>query len=140
MFVCSDCYSSLASLFSALTSKLRAWTGMSMNKKVTSIFRHMKIKLYEPADSTPREQCPCCDYISLAERGNYLVCPICYWEDDGLDINSLDIESGANHNITLRHARQNFRAFGACEIRIKKWVLSVQERKNFEYDERVLEP
>ena len=86
--------------------------------------------------------CPCCGYDTLdpKQRLEYLICPICYWEDDGLDINSLDIESGANHNITLRHARQNFKAFGACEIKVKKWVMSVQERKNFEYNERVLEP
>ncbi len=38
---------------------------------------------YEPADPTPRHQCPCCDYISLPERGNYLICRICFWEDDG---------------------------------------------------------
>ena len=111
-----------------------------MNEKVTTIFKYMRIKWYEPIDSTPREQCPCCDYISLAERGNYLVCPVCYWEDDGLDINTLDIESGANQYITLRHARHNFKAFGACEIKVKKWVLLAQERKNFDYNERVLEP
>jgi hypothetical protein len=29
--------------------------------------------------------CPCCGYLTLSEKpqGTYLVCPICFWEDDG---------------------------------------------------------
>lgn len=109
-----------------------------MNKKVTSVFKNKTIKLYEPQDTTPREQCPCCDYISLPERGSYLVCPVCYWEDDGLDLNTLDVESGANYYITLRQARHNFKSYGACEKRVKKWVISVQERERFIYRERTI--
>ncbi|MGF1495158.1 MAG: CPCC family cysteine-rich protein [Microcoleaceae cyanobacterium] len=38
---------------------------------------------------------------SLLERGNYLICEICFWEDDGQDIDELDMKSAANHGITL---------------------------------------
>lgn len=90
---------------------------------------------YSPEDPTPREQCPCCDYITLPERGGYLICPICFWEDDGLDIDELDIHSGPNH-ITLREGRANFKEFGASKSRIKKYVLSEEERLQFEYRPR----
>lgn len=29
--------------------------------------------------------CPCCGYPLLWERGMYEICPLCWWEDDGLD-------------------------------------------------------
>ena len=85
---------------------------------------------YEPADTIPREQCPCCDYISLAERGAYLICPICFWEDDGQDIDELDLSSGPNQ-ITLRQGRANFKKFGACEEEVVEHVISVEERKKY---------
>jgi len=93
-------------------------------------------KWYEPEDSTPREQCPCCDYISLPERGNYLICPICFWEDDGLDIDNPDIGSGPNKGISLRAARKNFNEFGACDESMVKNTISIKERENYEYKSR----
>ena len=90
---------------------------------------------YEPDDPTPREQCPCCDYISLPERFNYLICPICFWEDDGIDVDHLDSASGPNH-MTLREGRSNFLAFGACDKRMLKNVLPVPERTAFEHRPR----
>jgi hypothetical protein len=91
---------------------------------------------YEPSDPTPRQQCPCCDYISLPERGNYLICPVCFWEDDGQDVDRLDQASGPNHGITLRQGRVNFKQIGACEKRMVKNVLSLADRKTFEFRPR----
>lgn len=108
-----------------------------MFEKIVSLFRKNKeLDWYEPEDPTPREQCPCCDYISLPERGNYLICPICFWEDDGQDIDQLDKPSGPNHGITLREGRQNFKEFGACEKEMIKHVVPVEERRQFEYRQR----
>jgi hypothetical protein len=90
---------------------------------------------YSAADPTAREVCPCCDYVSLAERGNYLICPVCFWEDDGLDVDELDEESGPNH-ITLREARDNFAMFGACDKLMVPNVCSVKERKRFQWRPR----
>ena len=59
-------------------------------------------------------QCPCCDYYSLQSRGSYEICAICYWEDDGQDLDRLDAVSTPNH-ITLREARRNFERYGACD-------------------------
>jgi len=57
------------------------------------------LQWYEPADPTPRHLCPCCDYVRLAERSNYLICPVCFWEDDGQDLESLDQASGTYKNV-----------------------------------------
>ena len=93
---------------------------------------------YSPKDPTPREQCPCCDHISLAERGNYLICRVCFWEDDGQDVDQLDMPSGPNHGVTLREGRRNFREFGACERAMLKHVAGKEERMQFEYRPRNL--
>lgn len=85
--------------------------------------------------------CLCCGYRTLDERGAFDICPICFWEDDpyimfdkldetgeidsvykhnncddedytGEDI--LDIVSSANHGLTLRQGRDNYKKTGAC--------------------------
>ena len=95
-----------------------------------------QVTWYEPEDPTPREQCPCCDYASLPERGNYLICPVCFWEDDGQDVDALDLESGPNHGISLREGRKNFKEFGACERGMLEHVVSMEERKQYEFKPR----
>lgn len=77
--------------------------------------------------------CLCCGYKTLESRGEYDICPVCFWEDDRyIDFNKedfpslyddsdptleelLDEESGANHGLTLRQGRENYLMFGACE-------------------------
>ena len=76
-------------------------------------------------------QCPCCDYFTLGERGNYEICPICFWEDDGLAIKQLDVPSAPNSGLTLREARSNFIKFGACEKAMIENVISLDKRANF---------
>ncbi len=92
-----------------------------------------EMEWYSPKDPTPRHQCPCCDYITLPERGNYLICPVCFWEDDGQDHDKLDVGSGPNHGITLRQGRRDFQEFGACEEIMVKYVCSTTERLQFKF-------
>ncbi len=94
---------------------------------------------YEPADPTPRHLCPCCDYVSLPERGEWLIRPVCYWEDDGQDLDDLDRRSPPNHGLTLREARENFRSFGASKIEMLPHVCPVRDRKAFEYRPRKID-
>ncbi len=68
-----------------------------------------------------KQQCPCCDFFTLEVRGDYDICPICFWEDDGVDIDKLDCGSGPNH-MTLREGRNNFREFGACDRKMLEHV------------------
>ncbi|MFT4649829.1 MAG: hypothetical protein ACI9X4_003070 [Glaciecola sp.] len=59
-------------------------------------------------------QCPCCDFYSMARRNVHDICQVCYWEDDGTDLDRLNQISDSNH-ITLFEARHNFNAFGASD-------------------------
>ncbi len=53
--------------------------------------------------------CPCCDYPTLASWGNYHICYLCWWEDDGQGENDPDeIVGGPNGDYSLREARENF--------------------------------
>jgi Cysteine-rich CPCC len=53
--------------------------------------------------------CPVCGYPTLKARGDFQVCHLCSWEDDGED----DPESGRggpNGDYTLKEARANWTA------------------------------
>jgi hypothetical protein len=59
--------------------------------------------------------CPCCGYRTLTSSpGSYELCPICFWEDDGIQFADPDYSGGANVP-SLREAQRNFILFGACD-------------------------
>ncbi len=67
--------------------------------------------------------CPCCDYRTLNEEppGTYLICPVCYWEDDEVQFYNIDYVGGANA-VSLSQARKNFSEFGAVTLEAKRYV------------------
>jgi hypothetical protein len=82
--------------------------------------------------------CPCCDYPTLASRGSFEICQVCYWEDDGQDSHDADrVRGGPNNSLSLTDARRNFVAFGACEAAMKANVRppSDDEKKYRKYDD-----
>lgn len=80
-------------------------------------------------------QCPCCDFFTLHGRGSFECCPICYWEDDGQDLDQPDRVSDANH-ITLRQARRNFERLGACDQAALSLVVSERARQGVRRERR----
>ena len=80
-----------------------------------------------PANERPNHDenfpCPCCGYKTLSEKpdGTYIICEVCYWEDDPVQLNDPDFEDGANR-VSLRQGQKNFKDFGACERNILKHV------------------
>lgn len=85
-----------------------------------------------PQDWTPKHVCPCCDHITLAERGIGLICPVCWWQDEGVAYDILNLPSAVNHGLTLAAARENFRRCGACEPALAAFALDTVERQKFE--------
>lgn len=85
-------------------------------------------------------KCLCCGYKTLDTRGEYDICPVCFWEDDAYLIFSekaikgtyydgepseselLDIPSGANDGLTLRQGQENYRSFQACKREMLPYV------------------
>ncbi|CDR07482.1 hypothetical protein GCM10022420_004250 [Streptomyces iranensis] len=67
--------------------------------------------------------CPCCGFVTLDERGNYEICPVCFWEDDGQDDHDADeVRGGPNRGLSLTEARRNFHAMGASDERRTQFV------------------
>jgi len=70
----------------------------------------------EPAGLPLR--CPCCLCKTLDSRGAFIICPVCFWEDDGQDDYDADIvRGGPNGRLGLTEARANYRQLGACDER-----------------------
>jgi len=83
-----------------------------------------------PARTGQMHRCPCCLFWTLAERGGFGICKVCYWEDDGQDENDADeVRGGPNGGLSLSAARQNFAVFGACEERFKNNVRPVTAKE-----------
>ena len=71
---------------------------------------------YAIPEGKPALPCPCCRCLTLAERGGYEICPVCFWEDDGQDeVDSLTVRGGPNAMLSLAQARANFATLGACD-------------------------
>jgi hypothetical protein len=81
-------------------------------------------------------QCPCCDYFTLEERGDWDICPVCYWEDDGSDFVGLDSPSPSNRGLTLRQGRENFQQLGACEPEMVEYACPADERHRYKHAPR----
>ena len=78
-----------------------------------------------------RIACPCCGFLTLESYGHFDLCELCFWEDDLLQRVQPDYGGGANVPC-LNEARENFRAFGACEREALECVRPpIPEEKGF---------
>lgn len=63
------------------------------------------------------ESCLCCGYRTIKSRGEYFICPVCYWEDDGL----MDVEGyGHANKMTLKQAIENYKTIGASDAKFEE--------------------
>lgn len=98
----------LVALYNLLDSEL-----LEEEKQHTRVWLEVREAVHK---HQPKYVCPCCGYKTLDQEppGTYLACPICFWEDAGVQHDDPDYEGGAN-TVSLRQARKNFLEFGACE-------------------------
>ncbi|WP_366876866.1 CPCC family cysteine-rich protein [uncultured Brevundimonas sp.] len=62
--------------------------------------------------------CPCCGYRTLDEAyGCYEICPICFWEDDPVQLHNPVLAGGANR-VSLVEAQLSFAQHGTSELRL----------------------
>jgi hypothetical protein len=82
----------------------------------------------------PREACPCCGARTLGQRGDYDICPVCWWEDDGQDNPQADIVMGGpNYHQSLTQARVNVLIHGISDpnrgdLRVLQHPMEMYER------------
>ena len=80
--------------------------------------------------SNEKVLCPCCGFKTLTGRGQYEICSVCFWEDDGQDDPQADeVWGGPNYELSLTTARENFKRIGASSERVLKHV-----RKPYEHE------
>jgi hypothetical protein len=80
------------------------------------VAEHLNLPRKKQDVETPqRFPCSCCGYLTMVRKpgGTFDLCPVCFWEDDPIQIEDHDCEGGANI-VSLRQA-QHFREFGASE-------------------------
>lgn len=66
-----------------------------------------------------RRPCPCCGSLTLeGDEGDYDICPVCFWEDDPLQLRDPTYAGGANA-VSLEQARHNYQRYGVSEERFK---------------------
>lgn len=59
--------------------------------------------------------CPCCGHLVFDEPpGSYALCPVCWWEDDAVQLRWPRYAGGANRP-SLVEAQSNFATFAAAE-------------------------
>lgn len=60
--------------------------------------------------------CRCCGFLTLSDpqSGSYEICPVCFWEDDGVQ-NEDPVYAGGANRVCLLEAHSNYIRFGACE-------------------------
>jgi Cysteine-rich CPCC len=69
-----------------------------------------------------KNACPCCGFLTIDRKGWYEICPVCGWEDSGIDDDKPDEYVGGPNHVTLTEARANFAKFGAAEERHRRRV------------------
>jgi len=77
--------------------------------------------------------CPYCGHKTYTEKpnGTYDICPVCFWEDDPIQLEDPNYEGGANPT-SLKQAQKNFLEFGAGDFDMKRNVrpASIEETKD----------
>jgi Cysteine-rich CPCC len=62
-----------------------------------------------------RFRCPCCGYKTLDAPAAMVLCPVCWWEDDGQeDRDAQEVRLTVNGQLSLAQARENYARFGAA--------------------------
>lgn len=59
--------------------------------------------------------CPCCGFRTLPDSGAYDLCPVCWWEDDGLHDDDVASVGGPNGK-TLAEGQRLYEGYGASDL------------------------
>ncbi|WP_390896909.1 CPCC family cysteine-rich protein [Rubinisphaera margarita] len=83
-----------------------------------------------------KQTCPICGYKTLDARCGWDICPVCFWEDDVLIIDT-DKSSPANGGLKVSEAQANYIVFRCCS---RKHVTDVREPRPDEERDPVWQP
>lgn len=73
--------------------------------------------------------CPVCGYKVFEQSpGSDAICPICFWQDDLIDLEKMYEPVGPN-KVSLEQAQKNYKEFGASEKRFLQQVRPVKDEE-----------
>ncbi|MCP4156103.1 MAG: hypothetical protein GY757_50755 [bacterium] len=119
-----------------LSGNLVAVTNNYLIEKLYEKGENVDVITGSPVVLTP---CPCCGYRTIGARGNFHICPVCWWEDDGQDNEDADLVSGGPNYISLTQARINYLKKGIFDparkdlIEIKKPANRYEKGRVFDF-------
>jgi len=67
------------------------------------------------------EVCPCCMYRTLDYRGEYNICPLCFWEDEGIINDKMPNLYSSPNRMSLVSAQKKFKNKNKNKIKYKKY-------------------
>jgi hypothetical protein len=74
-----------------------------------------------------RYRCPCCGSKTLDAPGALMLCPVCWWEDDGQeDKDAAEVRFTVNGQLSLSEARLHYEQCGASHPRFLPYVRKPQ--------------
>jgi hypothetical protein len=59
--------------------------------------------------------------LGAPPNNTFDICPVCYWQDDGVQLDDPTYAGGANQ-LSLEQARQHFAQHGTCEPGVQQHV------------------
>ena len=84
--------------------------------------------------------CVCCGHLTMEKPpGSYQICPICFWEDDLVQLRWPDSCVAANRT-SLIEAHQNFQDYGACDERSLEHVRAPEDDEPLDRSWRPIDP
>lgn len=59
--------------------------------------------------------CPVCNNFTVPEDYTFEICPVCYWQDEGLNraADPSEVVGGPNEDVSLDQTRVNYKEFSA---------------------------
>lgn len=72
-------------------------------------------------NSVHKTKCACCNFITIEETAISGICPVCFWQKDFYQEENIN-DSGGPNLVSLNEAKENFKEFGAVELRFKQYA------------------
>jgi len=79
----------------------------------------LNCKIDVEGKDAPLFSCQCCGYKTLIKQGEYFICRVCFWEDDG---SSQEEKFSSANKMTLREGKNNFELFGVVKKDFSRFV------------------
>lgn len=107
---------------SRVFSGARASGIMMMTAQMDALGHSQSSWYIRVVESDQRFACPCCQLPTLEEQppGTFLICPVCWWEDDDAQFGRPDLVGGAN-GVSLEQARRNYSECGISDPAARRY-------------------